>query len=93
MARYITLIRFTEQGARAVGKSTARALAFRQAAEKEGVKVETQLWTAGSFDGVLVLSGDEKKILGCLARLAAEGNVRTESLRAFDAEEFKSIAG
>ena len=93
MTRYVTLIRFTDQGARALGKSTARALAFRQAAEKEGLKVETQLWTAGSLDGVLILSGEEKKILGSLARLAADGNVRTESLRAFDAEEVKSIAG
>jgi uncharacterized protein with GYD domain len=93
MTRYVTLIRFTDQGARALGKSSARALAFRQAAEKEGVKVETQLWTTGCCDGVLVLSGDETKLLGCLARLAAEGNVRTESLRAFDAEEFKGIAG
>ncbi|MDO8544436.1 MAG: GYD domain-containing protein [Opitutaceae bacterium] len=61
MTRYVTLIRFTDQGARTLGKSSGRALAFRQAAEKEGVKVETQLWTAGSCDGVLILSGDEKK--------------------------------
>jgi uncharacterized protein with GYD domain len=93
MSRYVTLIRFTNQGVRALGKSSARALAFRQAAEKDGVKVESQLWTAGSCDGVLILSGEEKKVLGALARLAAEGNVRTESMRAFDAEEFKSIAG
>jgi uncharacterized protein with GYD domain len=93
MSRYVTLIRFTDQGARALGKSSTRALAFRQAAEKDGVKVESQLWTAGSCDGVLILSGEEKKVLGALARLAAEGNVRTESMRAFDAGEFKSIAG
>jgi uncharacterized protein with GYD domain len=93
MSRYVTLIRFTNQGVRALGKSSARALAFRQAAEKDGVKVESQLWTAGSCDGMLILSGEEKKVLGALARLAAEGNVRTESMRAFDAEEFKSIAG
>ena len=91
MARYVSLIRFTDQGARALKKSAARALGFRKAAEKAGITVEAQLWTAGSCDGVLILSGDEKKILRCLAQLAALGNVRTETLRAFNAEEFKAI--
>lgn len=93
MALYVTLIRFTDQGARTIQKSAARAHLFRNAADKAGVKVETQLWTVGSCDGILILSGDEKKILRCLAQLLALGNVRTEVLRAFDAEEFKSIAG
>lgn len=93
MARYVTLIRFTDQGARAIKKSAARAHLFRKVADKAGVKVETQLWTVGSCDGVLILSGDEKKILRGLAQLVARGNVRTETLRAFDAEEFRSGTG
>lgn len=93
MARYVSLIRFTDQGARALKKSAARALGFRKAAEKAGITVEAQFWTAGSCDGVIILSGDEKKILRCLAQLAALGNVRTETLRAFNAEEFKAIVG
>ena len=36
MPRYVTLIRFTDQGARAIRKSTARALALKRAAEKAG---------------------------------------------------------
>lgn len=93
MARYVSLLRFTDQGARAMKKSVTRALHFRKAAAKDGVTVEAQLWTAGSRDGVLILSGDEKKIFRCLDRLVALGNVRTETLRAFDAGEFKGIAG
>jgi len=91
MARYVSLIRFTDQGARALKKSAARALGFRKAAEKAGITVEAQLWTAGSCDGVLILSGDEKKIFHCLAQLVVLGNVRTETLQAFDAREFKGI--
>ena len=93
MARYVSLIRFTDQGARAVKKSAARALAFDKIAAKAGVKVETQLWTLGSINGVLILNGDEKNIIRCLAQLATLGNVRTESLRAFDVQELKSIVG
>ena len=93
MARYVSLIRFTDQGARALKRSAARALGFRKAAERAGIAVEAQLWTAGSCDGVHILSGDETKILRCLAQLVALGNVRTESLRAFDAKELKGLTG
>jgi uncharacterized protein with GYD domain len=93
MARYVTLIRFTDQGARAIRKSTARALAFKKAAEKAGIGVEALLWTVGTCDGVLILSGDEKKVLRYLTQLAALGNVRTETMQAFDAAEFKAITG
>ena len=93
MARYVTLIRFTNQGARKMKKSPARALAFASAARKASITVEAQLWTLGSCDGVLILSGDEQKVLRCVSQLASLGNVRTETLQAFDAREFKAVAG
>lgn len=94
MARYLTLLKFTDQGIKNLNKSTARAAAFRDAAAKAGATVEAQYWTTGTYDGVLILSAeDETKALRCLAALAAAGNVRTETLTAFDASEFKLIAG
>jgi len=92
MARFITLLRFTAQGAKNIKKSPARAAAFRKAAAKRGVKVESQLWTAGAYDGLIVLSAaNEAKVLGAVASLAAQGNVHTETLRAFDVAEFAAI--
>lgn len=94
MARYITLFRFTEQGAKNIKQSTARARAFTQAAQKDGLKVEGLYWTVGACDGVLVLQADdERKALHALTELAGAGNVRTETIRAFDASEFDSIVG
>lgn len=93
MARYISLLRFTEEGARNIKESPARAIAFKKEAEKAGVTVEAQLWTAGNYDGVVILSGDEKAILRCLSQLASLGNVRTQTLRAFNADELKAITG
>lgn len=94
MPKYITLIRFTEQGAKNIKKSTVRARAFAKAAAKSGVKVEAQYWTAGSYDGALVLSAaSERKALHALTQLATAGNVRTETLQAFDAKEFNAIVG
>ena len=93
MSRYISLIRFTEQGARALKKSTSRAAAFRKAAAKAGVKVEAQYWTVGAYDGVLILSADtEEQALRSLTTLAAAGNVRTETMQAVGADKFSAIA-
>ena len=92
MARYIVLLKFTEQGARNIKKSTARAHAFDKLAARAGVKVEGQYWTMGRFDGVLILSAsDETKVLHLLTSLAALGNVRTQTMQTFTDTEFDRI--
>lgn len=93
MARYLSLLKFTEKGARTIGKSTARAAAFRNAATKAGARIEAQFWTSGPYDGVIIISADdEHKALRCLAALSSAGNVRTETLQALDAKEFAAIS-
>lgn len=92
MARYITLLRFTEKGARNVKQSTTRAHKFDALADKTGVVVEGQYWTMGGYDGVLILRADsEHKILHLLTELAALGNVRTQTMQAFVDTEFDAI--
>ena len=94
MARYITLLKFTEQGAKNIKKSTSRAHAFDKLAVKAGVKVEGQYWTMGKYDGVLILRADsEQNVLHLLALLAALGNVRTSTMQAFVDKEFDAIVG
>jgi len=94
MIRYITLLKFTEQGAKNIKKSTARAHAFDKLAAKAGVKVEGQYWTMGKYDGVLVLSADsERKVLHLLTGLSSLGNVRTATMQAFSDKEFDAIVG
>ena len=94
MATYISLLRFTEQGAKNIKKSTNRAHAFDKVAAKAGVKIEGQYWTLGAYDGVLIISADsEEKALHCLAELASQGNVRTETMQAFIDNGFDQIVG
>lgn len=93
MARYVSLIRFTDKGAASLKKSSSRALNFKMAAQKAGIKVEMQLWTTGTFDGLLVLNGTESDVFAWLAKLVAKGFVRTETLRAFDLDEVKQLVG
>jgi uncharacterized protein with GYD domain len=92
MAKYVTLIRFTPQGVKNIKQSPARAAAFCKAVERAGVKVEAQLWTAGAYDGILILNAaSETKALSAITKLAAAGNVTTQTLQAFDAKEFAAI--
>ena len=94
MARSIALLKFTEQGAKNIRKSTARAHAFDKIAAKAGVTVEGQYWTMGRFDGVLIISAsDEGKVLHMLTLLAELGNVRTQTMQAFLDTEFDEIVG
>ncbi|MBL9154030.1 MAG: GYD domain-containing protein [Verrucomicrobiales bacterium] len=94
MATYISLIRFTEKGAKEIKKSIDRAAAFDHAAEAAGVKIVGQYWTIGGYDGVLIVSApSEEKALHWLVALVEGGNVRTETLQAFDATQFAAILG
>ena len=94
MARYISLLRFTEQGAKNMKKSTTRAHDFDKVAAKAGVKVEGQYWTMGKYDGVLILTADsEEQVLHMLTLLAGLGNVRTNTMQAFVDKEFDAIVG
>lgn len=92
MSHYISLLRFTEQGAANLKKSTARAHSFDKLAAKSGVTVVGQYWTLGEYDGVLILSADsEKKVLHLLSALSSAGNVQTATLQAFTDAEFDGI--
>ena len=94
MARYISLLKFTEQGTKRIKESTSRAREFNAAAARAGVKIEAQYWTVGRFDGVLVVSAaNEQAALRALADLGALGNVHTQSLQAFTEQEFDAIVG
>lgn len=94
MPRYISLLRFTDKGAKEIKKSTNRAHAFDRAAKKAGVTVEGQFWTLGSYDGALLISAaNEVKALQLLAELASQGNVRSETMLALTDQEFDKLAG
>ncbi len=94
MARYISLIRFTQKGAEHIKDSTKRARAFDDAVEKAGIKVVGQYWTIGSYDGVLIIEAkSERDALHWLTELVSHGNVRTETLQAFESGEFEKIVG
>jgi uncharacterized protein with GYD domain len=92
MADYVILATFTDQGLKAAKDSPKRAEAFRQMAQTFGVTVRDIFWTQGRYDIVAVTEApDEIAATALNLSLSALGNIRTESLRAFSAEEMGKI--
>ena len=92
MVKYLALFQFTEQGIKNISDSVGRANAFQKLAQKAGASVKALYWTAGAYDGAVVLEApDETTAVALFAKLGSLGNVRTQCLRAFDQSEMESI--
>ena len=94
MATYVTLIKFTEQGAQNIKDTCKRAADFKASAKKLGVEIKEQYWCMGAYDGVIVFEApdDDTATAGMLA-LSFLGNVTTQTSRAFAAAEMGKIVG
>lgn len=90
MAHYVTLFQFTEQGARNIKETVARTRKAIAELEKGGGKM-TVYWTQGRYDMVAIGEGSEELAMVITLGTAKLGNVRTETLRAFTAEEMESF--
>ena len=92
MHTYIWLVKFTDQGIRNVKETTKRAKSFKEMAEKKGAKVKEILWTMGRYDLVLVIDAVDDETMSRLALgLGMLGNAKTETLKAFSAQEMDQI--
>ena len=92
MATYVVLGNFTDQGLQNAGTSPERAREFQAQVEAAGVQVKHIYWTLGCYDFlVIVETQDEEGFAAGVLALAAGGNVRTQTLRAFDADAMTRI--
>ncbi len=92
MPTYIALFRWTEQGIRNVKDTTKRAAKFNDAIKKAGGKVKDIYWTMGTYDGLIIFeASDDETATALMIAGGAQGNVRTETLRAFDERAMKKI--
>jgi uncharacterized protein with GYD domain len=92
VATYVSLLTWTEQGGKHVKDTRKREAAFAKAAQKLGIKVLQAYWTLGSFDGVLLFEApDDETATAAALSLGALGNVRTQTMRAFNADEMDKI--
>jgi uncharacterized protein with GYD domain len=92
MPQYIVLANWTEQGIRQVKETVQRGEQFKQLVQQAGGTVHGLFWTQGRYDVAARLEvADDETMTTIALRLGMSGNVRTETLRAFTADEMQSI--
>jgi uncharacterized protein with GYD domain len=91
MPTYVSLIHWTDQGIKNYKDTTSRADDFTKLAESLGGRVREVLWTVGEYDVAIVDFPDDATGTAALLQVGSLGNVRTNTMRAFNAEEMGNI--
>ncbi len=93
MAKFVSLINWTDQGAKTASDTVDRAEAGQKMAAEMGGSFEV-LWTMGKYDLVTISEFADNETAGkFLAKVAGAGNIRSSTMRAFDANEVRRILG
>ena len=94
MPTYISLLTYTQQGIAAIKRGPERLDAARQAYKRAGGELKAFYLTIGQYDAVAIAElPDDTALAKMVLALCALGNVRTETLRAFNEAEFRKIVG
>ncbi len=94
MGHYVSLLRYTQQGASKVKESPARLDAARKAAEAAGGKIQSWYLTMGKYDAVIVTEfPNDEAAAKFMLKTGSLGNVTTQTMKAFNEEEFRKIVG
>jgi uncharacterized protein with GYD domain len=94
MPTYISMLRYTQQGISSVKSAPSRIDAAKEAYKKAGGELKAIYLTLGQYDLVAIgeMPNDD-----AVARMAlgmgTQGNIRSETMRAFTETEFKKIVG
>jgi uncharacterized protein with GYD domain len=92
METYIILGNYTQQGISKIKEGPGRVEAARKAAEAAGGKFLSFHLTMGRYDFVAITEApDTKAAASVLLAVGAQGNSRTETMRALTEEEFKEL--
>lgn len=94
MPTYISMLRYTQQGINNVKSAPARIDATKEAYKKAGGELKAVYLTLGQYDLVAVaeMPNDEAVARMALA-LGSQGNIRSETMRAFTEAEFRKLVG
>lgn len=94
MPNYIALLKWTEKGIAGIQGSAARLDAGRAAFKKAGIEMKDVYMTMGRYDLICVLEApDDETLAKGMLTLGSQGNVSTETLKAFTEDEYRKIVG
>ena len=92
MAKYISLVQFTDQGIRNIKDTTKRSEAAMAEAERIGMKIVQAFWTMGAYDVVVLLEArDDETMNAFTLKIGSVASVKTHTIRAFPKDEMENI--
>lgn len=92
MATYVSLVNWTEQGAKGYADTVTRAKDSAKTIEAMGGRFVSMLWTMGKYDLVVTSEfPDDESASAFALKLGSQGNVRTVTMRAYTASEMERI--
>jgi uncharacterized protein with GYD domain len=94
MPTYIALLKWTQQGISKVKESPNRLDAGREEFRRAGIEMKDVYLTMGRYDMVCVLEApDDESLAKGVLKLASQGSVSTETMRAFREDDYRKIIG
>jgi len=92
VANFIALVNFTDQGVRQIRQTNERAKALVSAASNLGIRIKDIYWIMGAIDAVFIAEASDDATMTAFAMsMSSLGNIRTQTLRAFSADEMDKI--
>jgi uncharacterized protein with GYD domain len=92
VATYVVLVNWTEQGIAGFKGTTERVDHEAEIRKRAGVELKEIYWTQGPYDLIAIIEGpDDESVAAAMLGVAAHGNSRTTTLRAFDRDEYERI--
>lgn len=92
MPAFVILTHFTEQGIKNIKDTVKRAEKFRELAKQSGATVKELYWTLGKYDVVAIVEAPDVTSVTALGlTLGMAGNVRTQTLPAFTADDMAKV--
>jgi uncharacterized protein with GYD domain len=94
MPTYLAMLNWTQQGISKIKDSPKRLDAGRKAFKKAGLEMKDVYLTMGRYDLVCVVDApDDAALAKAILNLAKDGNVKSETLKAFTEDEYRKIIG
>jgi uncharacterized protein with GYD domain len=94
MPTYVTLARWTTQGAQTVKESPKRLDAAKKAFAADGVKILHFFMTMGTHDMIIISEAPSDEVVAkAMLTQVSKGGITTQTSRAFTEDEYRKVMG
>jgi len=94
MPTYVTLARWTTQGAQTVKESPKRLDSAKKAFAADGVKILHFFMTMGTHDMIIISEAPSDEVVAkAMLTQVSKGGITTQTSRAFTEDEYRKVMG